>query len=173
MAPVTATSVRLQTFCRVKDRSCQPVGYNLLVCLRSDTTAVWLTHAPGPCDLRIRAMMQHHIANLTSRPQCAVYNDEDPESGEEYFARAHAKGIVLAHNGSVTWLQHSVPKFPLANASYAHAQAVYGQHFFCLKVQCAFACFNLIRNMLAASCACPQRRCCFACMLNGCVWQCS
>jgi hypothetical protein len=77
----------------------------------------------------------------------AVYNDEDPASGEEFFSGAHAKGVVVERNGTVTWLQHSVPKFPLANASYAHAQSVYGQHFMCVQVRCKVSVVYVINVM--------------------------
>jgi Deoxyribonuclease II len=72
---------------------------------------------------------------MSCRSTCAVYNDEDPATGEEYFTKAHAKGVVLLRGNSTTWLQHSAPQFPQVNGTLAHAQSIYGQHFFCVRVR--------------------------------------
>jgi hypothetical protein len=57
-------------------------------------------------------------------------------TGEEFESAAHAKGVViLSPEGPITWLPHSVPKFPNSSAVLASHQAIYGQHFACVRVR--------------------------------------
>jgi hypothetical protein len=57
-------------------------------------------------------------------------------TGKNFESSAHAKGVViLSPEGSVTWLSHSVPKFPNSSAVPSYHQSVYGQHFTCVTVR--------------------------------------
>jgi deoxyribonuclease-2 len=61
--------------------------------------------------------------------QWILYNDETPE--HTVGTGAHAKGIVAWNRTTLTWLIHSVPKFPstFQNRTIAPEQLEYGQSF--------------------------------------------
>jgi len=67
-----------------------------------------------------------------------VYNDETPI--KTISTGAHAKGIIAWNNRVVTWLIHSVPKFPTEfNGTNEfpeinHSELEYGQSFIFIKI---------------------------------------
>uniref|UniRef100_A0A6C0LGV1 Uncharacterized protein n=1 Tax=viral metagenome TaxID=1070528 RepID=A0A6C0LGV1_9ZZZZ len=67
-----------------------------------------------------------------------VYNDETPE--KTVSTGAHAKGIVAWNDKCISWLIHSVPKFPKAFdgtnqfPDIDHGELIYGQSFVFIKM---------------------------------------
>ena len=67
-----------------------------------------------------------------------VYNDETPTKTNS--TSAHAKGILAWNNDTITWLIHSVPKFPSefnGTSNFPdinHSELEYGQSFIFIKL---------------------------------------
>ena len=67
-----------------------------------------------------------------------VYNDETPTKTSS--SCAHAKGILSWNNEIITWLVHSVPKFPEVFdgtnnfPDINHSELIYGQSFIFIKI---------------------------------------
>lgn len=69
-----------------------------------------------------------------------VYNDENPNDDNAGSTFAHAKGILAWNNNIITWLIHSVPKFPESFdgtnkfPDINHSELEYGQSFIFIKL---------------------------------------
>ena len=70
-----------------------------------------------------------------------AWNDQNP-NGSKSGVRAHSKNLLIfdkeTKNGIV--IAHSMPRYPsfandVVNYTIADSQRVYGQHFFCFKVE--------------------------------------
>ena len=63
-----------------------------------------------------------------------MYNDETPTHTSS--TGAHAKGIVAWNRTTVTWLIHSVPRFPITfqHKTIASSELEYGQSFLFVKM---------------------------------------
>ena len=66
-----------------------------------------------------------------------VYNDEIPNNGDDHFVtkKGHCKGIITWNENRISWLCHSVPKFPSFNfdgksiSDIREGELIYGQSF--------------------------------------------
>lgn len=76
-----------------------------------------------------------------------VYNDETPTKTDSNGA--HAKGILAWNNKTITWLIHSVPKFPEVFEGTSEfpdideSELIYGQSFIFIKI-----CINHLEDIL-------------------------
>jgi deoxyribonuclease-2 len=96
----------------------------------NDTSTAWEQNE------NINNSLKNLYKNITL-DHWVVYNDETPE--KTVGTGAHAKGILAWNNDTITWLIHSVPKFPLTFYGTSdfpdihHSELEYGQSFIFIR----------------------------------------
>jgi len=88
----------------------------------------------------INTVLKNLYDKNTKFKQWIVYNDESPDA--THSNGGHAKGILAWNNEEITWLIHSVPKFPkkfngtkhLSKSIIEDSELLYGQSFVFIKI---------------------------------------
>lgn len=80
-----------------------------------------------------------------------VYNDEIP--GSNKTSRGHCKGILAWNKSRISWLCHSVPKFPMyfcenLISGIEHSESIYGQSFQYIEIPYTTSKFSEILHQL-------------------------
>ena len=94
------------------------------------------SHSLTSSDSSISAtIMQKEIKGMSY----VMWSDQPPTKASSAAPTAHSKGLLIFTSSGGLWLTHSLPKFPVANASsasdlWAQASDKFGQSYLCINV---------------------------------------
>lgn len=98
-----------------------------------------LAKAPGTLASSSSSVSSTILQKHGSGVSVLMWNDDPPYKSSTSAPRAHSKGLLLFTSEGGAWLTHSLPEFPVANAStasglYAEASEIYAQSYLCVTV---------------------------------------